>query len=189
MGKLTLPVLILNKNWIPLSTTTVRRALVLAFSEAARLVNIETYEALDIQDWLKLDADGNDYITTSSQRVRIPEVMILTYYAGLPMKEIVFSRKNLYIRDGGVCQYCGNKLDTSDMTIEHVYPVSKGGKSAWDNCVLACRECNGKKGSQLLPETNLNLQKKPDKPIWSSHLMRTVRRPASWEAFLRDRNR
>ena len=50
-------------------------------------------------------------------------------------KGIRFSRTNVYLRDEYVCQYCRNKFQGSDLTLDHVMPRSRGGKSTWTNIV------------------------------------------------------
>jgi len=59
-----------------------------------------------------------------------------------------FNRKNLYIRDQGVCQYCGKKVSLNNMSFDHMIPRSIGGKATWNNIVLACLKCNSKKGAR-----------------------------------------
>ncbi len=55
----------------------------------------------------------------------------------------------LYYRDHAVCQYCNKALTIKEVTMDHVHPVSKGGKTTWDNIVAACNSCNSRKGNQL----------------------------------------
>lgn len=50
----------------------------------------------------------------------------------------------------GVCHYCGEAVKPKELTMDHVVPVSRGGKSSKGNLVPACKECNTKK-KQLLP--------------------------------------
>jgi 5-methylcytosine-specific restriction endonuclease McrA len=50
----------------------------------------------------------------------------------------------------GVCHYCGEKVGASDLTMDHVVPLVRGGKSVKGNLVAACKECNSKK-KYLLP--------------------------------------
>jgi 5-methylcytosine-specific restriction endonuclease McrA len=59
-----------------------------------------------------------------------------------------FSRSNVYLRDEHVCQYCGDKLEKKECTLDHVLPTSKGGKSVWENTVCACGPCNANKADQ-----------------------------------------
>ncbi|WP_022853858.1 HNH endonuclease [Thermodesulfatator atlanticus] len=50
----------------------------------------------------------------------------------------------------GICYYCGRKFKPSELTMDHLIPLSKGGKSVRENLVPACKECNNKK-KYLLP--------------------------------------
>ena len=50
----------------------------------------------------------------------------------------------------GVCHYCGERVSPKELTLDHIVPVIRGGKSSRGNCVPACKECNSKKQS-LLP--------------------------------------
>ena len=70
----------------------------------------------------------------------------------------------LYFRDKGECQYCGKKMSLSNSTLDHVKPRSKGGKFTWENLVIACVKCNGKKSDSLLEDCSMSLSKKPAKP-------------------------
>ena len=72
------------------------------------------------------------------------------------------SRAMIYKRDGHKCQYCGS---TRNLTIDHIFPTSKGGDNSWENLVVACMPCNTRKGDKLLEETNLILETTPKKPF------------------------
>ena len=50
----------------------------------------------------------------------------------------------------GVCHYCGRKVAPRELTLDHVVPLVRGGRSTRGNCVPACKECNSKK-QHLLP--------------------------------------
>lgn len=50
----------------------------------------------------------------------------------------------------GVCYYCGRKVGPGSLTMDHIVPLSRGGKSTKSNIVPACKECNNKK-KYLLP--------------------------------------
>ncbi len=45
----------------------------------------------------------------------------------------------------GRCYYCGRKVKSSELTMDHVIPLSRGGRSVRENLVPACKECNAKK--------------------------------------------
>jgi 5-methylcytosine-specific restriction endonuclease McrA len=46
---------------------------------------------------------------------------------------------------GGVCHYCGGKFPPKDLTMDHIVPISRGGKSNKGNLVPACKSCNSNK--------------------------------------------
>ena len=45
----------------------------------------------------------------------------------------------------GVCHYCGESFPSAELTMDHVLPVVRGGKSTKSNCVACCKECNNTK--------------------------------------------
>lgn len=45
----------------------------------------------------------------------------------------------------GVCHYCGGKFESEDMTMDHIVPISRGGKSVKGNIVISCKTCNTNK--------------------------------------------
>jgi len=53
-------------------------------------------------------------------------------------------------RSSGLCYYCGQKFKPAELTMDHLVPITRGGKSAQGNLVPACKECNNKK-KYLLP--------------------------------------
>ena len=50
----------------------------------------------------------------------------------------------------GVCYYCGGLFKPKDLTMDHIVPLARGGRSTKDNLVTCCKECNNKKKT-LLP--------------------------------------
>ncbi|MEK8031797.1 HNH endonuclease [Ideonella sp. DXS29W] len=63
----------------------------------------------------------------------------------------------LFVRDRGMCAYCGHRFAFDDLTREHIVPVSRGGQDTWMNCITACRGCNGRKGNRLPEEAHMSL--------------------------------
>lgn len=59
----------------------------------------------------------------------------------------------------GVCYYCGKKVPPEELTMDHIVPLSRGGKSTKGNIVPACKECNNKKKYLLPIEWEEYLQK------------------------------
>jgi 5-methylcytosine-specific restriction endonuclease McrA len=79
---------------------------------------------------------------------------------------VKFSRMNVATRDEFRCQYCGSKLPLSKLTYDHVVPRAQGGKTCWENIVMACRSCNGRKGHRQPAQVGLRLLKRPVRPAW-----------------------
>jgi 5-methylcytosine-specific restriction endonuclease McrA len=181
--------LVLNRSWTVISTTTVRRALTLAVKNVARIVVPETFEAHDFESWRDLSVTtGEPCIKTVALRIRVPEVIVLLTYDALPNKEVPFTRRNLYQRDRYRCQYCGAKAPREDLTIDHVVPRSKGGRTHWRNCVLACVSCNVKKGNRTLQDAGMHLVRRPVKPKWEPYLSIPItQRKQSWQHFISEK--
>lgn len=69
-------------------------------------------------------------------------------------------RKKQFLKQGGLCWYCQDYLPVVRQNVEHKLPRSKGGKNNKNNLVLACSNCNRKKGSRVLSlEERIQLNK------------------------------
>jgi len=183
------PVLILNKNWQPVQITTIKEAICLVAKGSARIIEPKTFEVYDLLSWAdasKAKAHFGDAVIRSPHLVLLPpEVVVLSKYDGMAERSVVFSRKNIFKRDRYTCGYCGAQPGPESLTIDHIKPRSKGGTSTWDNCVLACLECNKKKADRSLTETGMRLRKTPKKPSWKSLVQIPPRlRRESWENFI-----
>lgn len=71
------------------------------------------------------------------------------------------TKHRLFVRDRQVCAYCANRFAEADLTVEHIVPVSRGGRHGWTNVVTACRSCNTRKGNRLPEEANMPLMYVP----------------------------
>ena len=100
------------------------------------------YMVLDKADVLMWH--DNWIVHSANWSTPVPSVMMLREYMK-PKVAIRFSRSNVYLRDNCECQYCGTSLERKEATLDHVVPVSKGGKSVWENCTTACAPCNARK--------------------------------------------
>lgn len=182
------PALVLNESWAAIHTVTVRHALRLMFTGAAKAVAPQTYEVHGFESWAELAVQPHELcISTVRLRIKAPEVIVLTRYNGMPNPAAVFSRRNLFRRDHNQCQYCAIRPGTAELSIDHIFPRSRGGKSTWENCVLACMDCNRRKRDRTPEEAGLKLLKKPEKPRWSPVLEVPVARVRqSWERFVSD---
>jgi 5-methylcytosine-specific restriction endonuclease McrA len=181
--------LVLNRSWVAITTTTVRQALSMVYQGAAKVICADTYQAHDFEAWSEVAAAlGEPCIRTVAIRLRVPEIIVLAAYDGFPQRTVAFSRRNLYRRDRFTCQYCGCKPGTEELTIDHVIPRSRGGRSNWQNCVLACVECNKRKSNRLPHEAGIHLRRPPQVPRWSWDVEVAIgHRKSSWEQFLADR--
>jgi len=171
MSILERQVLVLNKSWMPVNVTSVKRAICLLYSDLARVVDAKTFETYGFDKWCTEGA-GKMFIKSVSKDIPVPEVIVLTSYNGMRVKQdTAFSRSKLLRRDEHTCQYCGEKLAGPELTIDHVLPRSRGGKTDWLNCVIACYRCNTKKGDKTPEEARMKLLTKPHIPSWSVKVM------------------
>jgi len=100
---------------------------------------------------------------------------------------VAFTRRNLFRRDRNTCQYCGRKFSTEDLSIDHVVPRSLGGHSSWTNCVVACLDCNCRKGSRSLDAAHMTIRRPPrEPPPQMAFTLHLGQRKASWETFVSD---
>jgi 5-methylcytosine-specific restriction endonuclease McrA len=180
-------VLVLNRSWIAVHIADVRRALSLVYRDLAKVVAPDTYATYDFEGWKELsEAAENDYIRTVSFKIKVPEIIVLTFFNGFYHKDVRFSRRNIFERDRNTCQYCGTRFSKMDLTIDHVVPRSRGGKDTWENVVLACVRCNVRKGDRLPGEAGLKLIQRPARPQLVPYL--GVKLGAvnvkSWEKFV-----
>ena len=179
------PALVLNRNWQPVNVATVARALVLLWNESARVVDPEDYRLYTWADWSEVRPDeGERFIQAVRLRRRVPEVIVLADYDRLPEAAVSFSRRNIFKRDHWACQFCGRQPGGDELTIDHVVPRSQGGQSTWDNCVLACIDCNKRKADRTPVQARMKLRKVPVRPSWKPMYARHSERIASWSKFV-----
>ncbi len=179
------PVLVLNRNWAAVNVATVARALTLLFNEAAKVVDVSDYQAFTWSDWAKINPrDGDLFIQSTSIRLRVPEVIVLTAYDGMPETAVTFSRRNIFKRDHYTCQYCGKQPGMEELTLDHVLPKSREGTTVWTNTVLACLPCNKRKANRTPDEAGMHLRSKPAKPSWRPAYAMRIERPESWSKFM-----
>lgn len=182
-------VLVLNRRWDPIQTASVKEAIGLVAKGSAFVIDPATFERHDLLSWgeaskAKAAVDG---ALIRSQHLALvpPEVVVLTEYDGRGERSVVFSRKNIFKRDRYTCQYCGKQPGPEELTIDHVMPRSRGGLSTWENCLLACVECNKRKADKTPAEAGMPPRKVPKKPTWKAlHQVSPKARRESWEQFL-----
>jgi 5-methylcytosine-specific restriction endonuclease McrA len=160
---LSTPVLVLNKFWAPVDVTSIAEAITKLWKTCESGAHIGQPKAriidpnLDFQtfswdDWAAIaPIDGDVCIRGITQNYRIFDVIQLTEYDKQPTQRLHFSRRTIWRRDGMHCQYCNVKCTEkpgNEGTIDHVIPKAQGGKTTWENCVLACVTCNAQKADR-----------------------------------------
>ena len=120
-------------SFLPLSTIPWHQAIKLSY--LGRVNIVEYYD-----DWL---------VHSQHEEFRVPAVVVTKDFMKYK-KSVRFSRRGIYLRDLYTCQYCGDSFPNGELTIDHVLPVSKGGKTSWENCVAACKSCNFNKSDKIM---------------------------------------
>jgi len=72
--------------------------------------------------------------------------------------------RTLFRRDDHRCLYCGGQFSRSELTRDHVVPISRGGSDKWENVVAACKRCNWLKDCQTPEEAHMPLLAVPFRP-------------------------
>ncbi|MGL4630772.1 MAG: HNH endonuclease [Leadbetterella sp.] len=138
-------VLILNADYSAIGICTVNKAFLLVFLSKAELV-----------------ADTTQFILrTINSSYPAPSIIRLNRYVNVPYKSVILNRNNIFKRDENACTYCGSN---KDLTLDHVHPKSRGGKTNWENLTTACRVCNSRKGHRTPEEAQMHMRRKPYKP-------------------------
>jgi len=163
-------VLVLNRSFLPIHVTTVRRAFTLLYQGVAKAVN-EQYQTFNFNDWSELrPREHEDAIGVVGGWIKVPRVILLVAYDRLPKRHVRFSRYNIFMRDKNSCQYCGRMFPRRELNLDHVIPRSRGGLSTWENIVCSCHACNRRKGGKTPVEASMRLIRPPRKPRWTPYL-------------------
>lgn len=159
-----------------------------------------TYEPLKVVHWQKavtLWCQGKVEIVAVHDReiravsfsFKLPSVIRLLRYVRIKKRfdYVPFSRANIYARDGYTCQYCAHSLPTTELTFDHVVPVSQGGRKDWENIVTCCVSCNRRKGGRTPEEAGMHLIRHPRRPDSAPAIRITIglrNAPDSWRDYL-----
>jgi len=179
-------VLVLNRSYLPVHVTSVKRAFALLYQGVARAVD-EQYRTFDFESWRHLSIEiHHERLGIVDGFIRVPRVLLLSAYERVPRRHVRFSRFNIFARDGNTCQYCGQRLPRTDLNLDHVVPRSRGGLSTWENIVCSCHSCNRRKGGRTPDEARMVLVRRPRRPEWTpfSADMFSLRRYQEWMPFL-----
>ncbi|XP_039797997.1 uncharacterized protein LOC120663032 [Panicum virgatum] len=139
--------LVLDISYRPVNVVCWKRAICLEFMEKA--------DVLEYYDQTVSSPSGSFYIPAV---LRVPQLLQVVKRRRVKQS---LSRKNILFRDEFTCQYCSSR---DNLTIDHVIPISRGGKWEWENLVTACSRCNSRKGQKTLEQANMKLRKIPRAP-------------------------
>ncbi|XP_077239912.1 HNH endonuclease isoform X2 [Tasmannia lanceolata] len=139
--------LVLDISYRPVNVVCWKRAICLEFMEKA--------DVLEYYDQTVSSPRGSFYIPAV---LRVPHLLQVVKRRRIKNH---LSRKNIFFRDHFTCQYCSSR---ENLTIDHIFPISRGGKWKWENLVTACSICNSKKGQKTLEEANMKIIKVPKAP-------------------------
>lgn len=159
-------VLVLNTTYEPINVCSLKRALVLLLKDRAEILESTSHRVRSEKLWLAQ-----------------PTVIRLRTYVKIPPGERRrISRRAVMARDGFRCQYCGS---TRQLTLDHIVPTSRGGRTTWDNLVTSCAPCNVRKGAKLPGEIGMALRTRPRPPSLSELLWPgTGELPDDWVSYL-----
>ena len=164
------PVLVLNATFEPINVTAVRRAMVLMIKGVAQAEEV-----------------NHTQVHSVSRQLPVPSVIRLLAYRHIPQQTRALSRKNILLRDRNTCQFCSRTLPASELTLDHVLPRSRGGRSSWENLVACCYKCNNSKGDRTPEEAGIALTRRP-RPFTlhtSRQLMRLIgNKDEKWRKYL-----
>ncbi|MEW2520728.1 HNH endonuclease [Actinacidiphila alni] len=144
--------LVLNASFEPLSTVSLRRAVVLVMQDKA--VVEQAHPGLRIR--------------AAAVEVPVPQVIRLCRYVRVPFRQRApWSRRGVLVRDRHRCAYCGRRATT----VDHVQPKSRGGGDTWLNTVAACGEDNQRKADRTPEQAGMRLLTRPFEPTPADALL------------------
>lgn len=159
--------LVLNASMEPLCVVPTRRAIVLVLSAKADLLHA-----------------GEGVFRAERTALPAPSVVRLRRYVHVPYRRrAALSRRGVFLRDDGTCQYCGRTAEN----VDHVVPRSRGGPHVWENVVAACERCNAHKKDRTPDEANMVLARRPFAPraaFWLVVAVGTV--DPLWQPYISD---
>jgi len=190
---LTLPVLVLNRVFQPLRVTSTRRAIQMLFCGTARALDADG-ELHDFADWCSrpVRPGRDDALPIVGGSLRVPRIIHLRRFARMWRPTVRLTRRNVMLRDGHRCRYCGRTGGERQLNIDHVLPRARGGEDRWDNLVTACQPCNRRKGKRTPHEAGMQLHGGVAAPHWALAAQLLNGRPANfpeWEPFLASQGR
>jgi len=188
-------VLVLNRLYMAVHVVTARRAFVLLYRELAEVIHLEdgVFANYSFASWVESSAlrrhaarPHDDFVRTVNFTIQVPRVIRLMTYDRMPRQKLNLNRRNILARDQHTCQYCGHRHPPHQLSVDHVFPRSRGGPTAWDNVVCACLECNIRKGGRTPKEAGMHLRRHPERPRRNPTLLMKLANPKyeSWRTWI-----
>ena len=144
---LTRKVLLLNASYEALGIVSIPRAVRLVWKRSAEVVEL----------------DGDRVLRSQHFVFAAPSVIRLIEYVDVRGRQGRSStkRSRILMRDRHRCQYCGTRGNGFELTIDHIVPRSRGGRTTPDNLCAACFSCNQRKGDRTPEEARMPLLTNP----------------------------
>lgn len=157
-------ILVLNSDFLPVNVTTFKKAFKLIYKGKAEIVE-----------------KGDNEAITFRKNYNKPSIIRLVKYVNIPYRKVILSRENVFKRDEYRCAYC---FASKNLTIDHVFPKSKGGSNDWENLITCCFDCNSKKGDKTLEQAGLKLLFQPFKPSPFYFMYSSYKDEHKWHPYL-----
>lgn len=195
-------VLTLNRTWRAIGQRTIRQTFCDLMSGSALAIDIRypldsegqvdltgpvDCVPVDWDTWVELPVRSCDLsIRTPRRVIRVPSVIVVSNYSGMPLWLPGVSRRAIYERDGGVCQYTGRRVAWAEGNLDHVVPRSRGGRNSFENLVWTDKGVNTRKADRLPEEAGLRLLRQPRAPKAQTASQRIqIMKHADWMWFLK----
>jgi 5-methylcytosine-specific restriction endonuclease McrA len=159
---------ILNGDYTFLNVVDWKRAITLMMKQKAEVLK---FSKIPVRN------GGGEVVTHVPLVMRLIKIIRMIYKNKVP-----FSKKNIFVRDQFKCAYCG---DNKELTVDHVIPASRGGKTNFDNCITACKPCNNKKDRRTPSEAKMFLSHQPYAPT-ISEFIRLKMKKLNLDKFLKE---
>jgi 5-methylcytosine-specific restriction endonuclease McrA len=110
---------------------------------------------MDWSQWIMKPVANNreaKYIGTVDRSIEIPQIIVAENYKKTVVKTPTLTKSRIWERDNHTCVYTGVKLKKSELSVDHIIPISRNGKTSWTNLVTTSRKINSLKSDWLLGE-------------------------------------
>jgi len=136
-------VLLLNQTYEPLGTVSLARAIIMTLKNS-----------VTVEEW-----DGDRVLRSAHDEFPVPSVIRRRIYINIRRRreQSGMKRMRIYMRDKFRCQYCGEKKNATELTLDHILPRSRGGDNSPVNIVTACIPCNNRKSNRTPEEARMPL--------------------------------